>query len=98
MRFTQAVVAAMLLTIGVVGVVAVAAELAEEKAKQRAIQSETARLVRRMETMIRVLQYIRLQKSAEKKLLDQVHGMLDGLSREQMEDVIAALEKANTLK
>lgn len=69
-------------------------ELATQEERQKQIKAETDRLVRRVETMIRLLEYNRLDKSAEKQLLDQVAGTLSGLSREQMLRLIAALEKA----
>ncbi|MGL4555240.1 MAG: hypothetical protein ACRC33_29080 [Gemmataceae bacterium] len=75
-----------------------AAEPTDDKAKQAQLQAETDRLVLRIETMIRVMRYNRLERTAEKKLLDQVHGMLDGLSREQMAAVVAALDRAGALK
>ena len=59
-------------------------ELAEQKDKQRQIQADTDRLVRRIETMIRVYEYNRLDTSSDKQLLDQVNGILSGLSKEQM--------------
>jgi hypothetical protein len=71
-----------------------AADLATQEERQKQIKFETDRLVRRVETMIRLLEYNRLDKSAEKQLLDQVAGTLNGLSREQMLRLIAALEKA----
>ena len=70
------------------------ASLTEQKDKQKEIKVETDRLVRRIQTMIRVLEYNRLGKTAEKDLLDQVRGTLAGLSKEQMTALIAALEKA----
>ncbi len=75
-----------------------APDLPTQEERQKQIQAETDRLVRRMETMIRVLQYNRLDKSAEKQLLDQVAGTLNGLSREQMTRLIDALEKAGKVK
>jgi hypothetical protein len=77
---------------------AAAPDLATREERQKQIQAETDRLVRRVETMIRVLEYNRLDKSAEKQLLDQVAGTLEGLSREQMTRLIAALEKAGAAK
>src|SRR5687768_10711988 len=68
-------------------------ELADQKDKQKQIQSDTDRLVRRIETMIRVYEYNRLD-SSNKELLEQVAGVLSGLSKEQMAALIAALEKA----
>src|SRR4051812_32318200 len=53
-------------------------ELAEQKDKQKQIQAETDRLVRRIETMIRVYEYNRLE-GADKSLLEQVSGVLSGL-------------------
>ncbi len=72
--------------------------LATQEERQKQIQAETDRLVRRVETMIRVLQYNRLDKLAEKQMLDQVAGTLSGLSREQMTRLVAALEKAGKEK
>src|SRR5215472_8909329 len=71
-----------------------AADLATQEERQKQIKGETDRLVRRVETMIRLLEYNRLDKTAEKQLLDQVAGTLSGLSREQMMRLIDALEKA----
>ncbi|HWG43902.1 MAG TPA: DUF4175 family protein [Gemmataceae bacterium] len=73
-------------------------DLTTQEERQKQIQAETDRLVRRMETMIRVLQYNRLDKLAEKQLIDQVASTLNGLSREQMTHLIAALEKAGKAK
>jgi hypothetical protein len=70
------------------------ADLATQQEKQKQIKAETDRLVRRVETMIRLLEYNRLDKTAEKQLLDQMAGTLGGLSREQMLQLISALEKA----
>ena len=75
-----------------------APDVTTQEERQKQIQAETDRLVRRMETMIRVLQYNRLDKSAEKQLLDQVASTLSGLSREQMTRLIDALEKAGKAK
>ncbi len=69
-------------------------DLATQEQRQKQIQAETDRLVRRVETMVRVLQYNRLDRTAEKQLLDQVADTLSGLSREQMTRLIDALEKA----
>ena len=71
-----------------------APDLARQEERQKRIKAETDRLVRRVETMIRLLEYNRLDKTAEKQLLDQVAGTLSGLSRQQMMHLIDALEKA----
>ncbi|MGH7222953.1 MAG: DUF4175 family protein, partial [Gemmataceae bacterium] len=69
-------------------------DLATREERQRQIKTETDRMVRRVETMIRLLEYNRLDKTVEKQLLDQVAGTLSGLSREQMMRLIDALDKA----
>jgi hypothetical protein len=56
-------------------------ELADQKDRQKQIQSDTDRLVRRIETMIRVYEYNRLDSSSDKELLEQVSGVLAGLSK-----------------
>jgi hypothetical protein len=77
---------------------ATADDLADQKERQKQIQAETDRLVRRIETMIRVLEYNRLDESGGKDKLQSVRGILDGLSKEQMTALIAALEKAGKTK
>src|SRR6476659_4887295 len=62
--------------------------------RQREIQIETDRLVRRVSTMLRVMEYHQLDKSAEKQMLEQITTTLTGLSRQQMTLVIAQLDKA----
>src|SRR5262245_54718991 len=75
--------------------VTAAAELAEQKDRQKQVQAETDRLVRRIETMIRVMEYNRLDQTAQKQLFDEVGKTLAGLSKEQMTAVLTALEKAS---
>src|SRR5271155_5704120 len=59
--------------------------------KQKQIQADTDRMVRRMETMVRVLVYNQLDKATETKMLEEVAGTLSGLSKQQMTDVINRL-------
>src|SRR5437764_10779005 len=66
--------------------------------QQEAVKAETEQMVRRVGTMLRVLEYYRLDKTAEKKLLSEVASTLSGLSRTQMAEVIARLEAAATAK
>jgi colicin import membrane protein len=61
---------------------------------QKTVQADTNHMVRRTSTMLRVLDYYQLDKSAEKRFLDEVAATLAGLSREQMNEVIARLDKA----
>ena len=56
------------------------------------IKADTDRIVLRMGTMIRVLQYCQLDKSAEKLMLEEMYGLLSKLSKEQMTVVINRLE------
>src|SRR5438132_10699431 len=73
-------------------------ELARQQEKQRQIQAETDHVVRRIGTMLRVLEFYKgdpaEQKNAEQKLLAEVARTLDGLSHEQMSQVITRLEAA----
>ena len=46
--------------------------------RQREIQAETDRLVRRVSTMLRVMEFHKLDKSAEKQLLQEVATTLGG--------------------
>jgi hypothetical protein len=73
-------------------------ELSEQKDKQKQVQADTDRLVRRIETMIRVYEYNRLDASSDKQLLEQINGVLAGLSKDQMTALVAALEKAQKQK
>src|SRR5262245_10691819 len=67
---------------------------AVQQEKQQHVQAETERTVRRMSTMVRLLVYNQLDKAAETKLLDEVAQTLAGLSKDQMNEIIARLEVA----
>src|SRR5216684_4140315 len=71
--------------------------LTQQRDKQKDVRFDTDHVVRRTGTMLRVLDYYKLDRSAEKRLLDEVAGTLAGLSKEQMADVIARLEKATRI-
>src|SRR5205809_1028020 len=62
--------------------------------RQEAVKAETDQVVRRVGTMLGVLEYYRFDKAEEKKVLEEVAGTLNGLSREQMTEVIARLDSA----
>src|SRR5439155_12208417 len=66
----------------------------QQQEQQKQVQADTDHLVRRIGTMLRVLQYYQLDQGAEKKLLDEVVTTLSGLSRNQMAKVIDRLDKA----
>jgi hypothetical protein len=72
----------------------VAPALSGQQVKQKQVQADTEHMVRRVRTMLRVLDYYQLDKRSEKQLLDDVASTLAGLSKEQMNEVIARLEAA----
>src|SRR5262245_13670897 len=65
-----------------------------QEEKQKQVQAETERTVRRMNTMVRLLVYNQLDKASETKLLEEVAITLSTLSREQMNDIVSRLEAA----
>jgi hypothetical protein len=69
-------------------------DLARQVEEQRQIRAETEKLVRRVETLIRVLEYNRVGGSGQKALLDEARKSLAGVGRGQMAALLAALEKA----
>ncbi|HEV3259716.1 MAG TPA: hypothetical protein VG013_22805 [Gemmataceae bacterium] len=68
--------------------------ISQQQAKQRHIRQDTDHMVRRASAMLRVLDYYRMDESAEKRILDEVASTLSGLSKEEMAEVIARLDKA----
>src|SRR5262249_56780829 len=68
--------------------------IAQKQARQKQVQADTDHVVRRIGTMLRVLEYYQLDRTAETKLLDEVAATLSGLSRRQMAEVVARLEAA----
>ncbi len=72
-------------------------ELRDQQEKQRQVQAETDHVVRRITTMMRVMQFYRIQ-SPEKEILKEMSGTLSGLSKNQMSDVIRQLETAAQTK
>jgi hypothetical protein len=70
------------------------ADLTSRREKQKQVQAQTDQIVRRIGTMLRVLEYYELDKGAQKELLAEVATTLDGLSREQMTEIVARLEAA----
>src|SRR5262249_49624545 len=69
-------------------------ELLLQQEKQKQIQAETDYLVRRMATMLRVLEFYQVDKAQEKKLMEEMVGVLSGLSKNQMKEVIRRLDAA----
>jgi hypothetical protein len=70
------------------------ADLLAQQDRQKQIQADTDQMVRRVGTMLRVLEYYQVEKAAEKKMLEEVAVTLAGLSKDQMTQVIARLDAA----
>jgi len=70
------------------------ADLAAQQERQKQIQTDTDQVVRRVGTMLRVLEYYQVEKGIEKKMLEEVAITLAGLSRDQMSQVITRLDAA----
>ena len=67
---------------------------AEAARQERQVKDDTDRVVRRIGTMLRVLDYYQLDQAAEKQLLAEAGGTLQGLSKDQMAAVIERLDAA----
>jgi hypothetical protein len=72
-------------------------DLALQKERQKQIQADTDSMVRRLGTMLRVLEYYQVDKSGERKMLEEMAGVLSGLSKNQMAEVVRRLEGAAAL-
>src|SRR5271170_3371513 len=68
-------------------------QLRDQQEKQRQVQAETDHVVRRITTMMRVMEFYGLE-SADKKVMAEMGTTLSGLSKNQMMDVIRQLETA----
>jgi hypothetical protein len=68
-------------------------ELRSQQEKQRQVQAETDHVVRRITTMLRVMQFYEIE-SPEKKIMEEMSDTLGKLSKNQMADVIRQLEAA----
>ena len=64
----------------------------DQSEAQRRLQGETEQVARRLGTMLRFLAYHRLDQGEEQKLLTDAAKTLGGLSKNDMEAVIAHLE------
>lgn len=69
-------------------------DLAQKREREQRVRQDTDHLVRRAVTMLRVLDYYGAGQRSERRVLNEVAGILAGLSKEQMAEVIARLEKA----
>lgn len=70
------------------------AELLDQQARQKQIQEETEFTVHRLDAMMRVVKFYRLDKKAESKAMDEMKATLAKLSKVQMNEVIDRLDKA----
>src|SRR5437763_13966252 len=71
-----------------------AQDLLLQQEKQKQIQAETDQVVRRLSTMMRVMQFYGADKEAEAELLGEMRQTLAGLSKNQMTEVMRRLEEA----
>ncbi len=71
-----------------------AQDLLQQQEKQRQIQADTEQVVRRLSTMIRVMQFYGTDKDAQADVLGEMKTTLAGLSKNQMTAVIDQLEEA----
>lgn len=69
-------------------------DLSEQEERQKEVRAETDRLVRRLDTILRIFDHNHLQSSEEKHLLARARKVLAGLSQDQMARALAALEAA----
>ena len=72
-------------------------ELRAQQERQRQVQAETEHVVKRITTMMRVMQFYGLE-SPEKKIMEEMGTTLSGLSKNQMMEVIRQLELASNAK
>ena len=94
----QGVVMASLALLFAASVVAASDDdVRDQQEKQRQIQGETDHVVKRITTMLRVMQFYEIA-SPEKKIMEEMSGTLAGLSKNQMENVIRQLETAAVAK
>jgi len=68
-------------------------ELRKKQDKQRQLQAETDRVVRRLNTIMQVMQFYEVEHR-DKKIMEEMSRTLSHLSKEQMTQIIAEFEKA----
>jgi hypothetical protein len=68
--------------------------LAQQQEQQKKVQADTERLVCRLATALRLLEYYHLEKVKEEQLLAELAQTLHGLSRQQMQEVLERLAAA----
>jgi hypothetical protein len=93
-RFLGAVAVALALSQAPVALAQSEQDYLQQQEKQRQIQAETEQVVRRMTTMLRVMNFYGADKDAEAEVLAEIKGALTGLSKNQMAEVIRRLDEA----
>jgi hypothetical protein len=66
-----------------------AEDFTSKQDQQKQVREDTDRLVRRLGTMVRVLEYYQLDAAGQKTMLAEVAATLNGLSRDQMAEIMA---------
>lgn len=69
-------------------------QLVNQQERQKEVKADTDYFVRRVATMLRVLEYYKLDEQAERQVLAEVAGTLNKLSTNEMVEVIAKLDSA----
>ncbi|HXX94896.1 MAG TPA: hypothetical protein VEN81_14825, partial [Planctomycetota bacterium] len=69
-------------------------DTAVQQQLQKRVQADTDQTVRRINTMLRAMAFHKMEQAEENQLLGEVAGTLAGLSRDQMNQVLARLQAA----
>ncbi|MCI0377928.1 MAG: hypothetical protein L0215_09995 [Gemmataceae bacterium] len=69
-------------------------DAAAQKRQQQQIQADAAQVARRLQTMLRVLDFYQLDPVDQKRLFEELSAALAGLSEREMLQVVVHLEKA----
>lgn len=69
-------------------------DLAQRVETQKSVREQVDQAARRLETMMRVLRYQKLDSHGEHQLLDEARIILKGLSEKEMAEVVARLDRA----
>lgn len=72
--------------------------VAQQTLQQKQAQAETKRTAQRLEAMLRVLAYHQLDAVAEQKIISEAAGILRGLSKQQMEEILKNFQTASQAK
>ncbi|MBI1830566.1 MAG: DUF4175 family protein [Planctomycetes bacterium] len=73
-------------------------DIRDQQERQRQVQAQTEQVVKRITTMLRVMQFYGVESGEVKKQMEEMSGTLSALSKEQMQEVIRQLEAAAVAK